>query len=269
MELSRINLGNYYNAGVQNKTSFGCEHCAPSMGIEDKLPSPEKYADCSNWAVPYEKRDVLKQEYYDKVMEAITDSNGKLDQRIVDFLDNKKFDIELTDSKQKKNMTIKDAIDAAIVRTGNVDFTAFHATFVKEIGEQIIKNGFDPSKISRTKLGPGFYFSGSEGGSLEYSNCLLMAELKGNCAQVSGPFFEKIIEAGPTQSLAKFIGLKSREYELGMAENSICEKVINEYARNYLVNDLGIDMAFGPSSRFECCYAVYNPDAISNIRFRN
>ncbi len=269
MNISRINLGNYYYTGMQNKTSFGCEHCNQTMGIEDKLPRPEKYAETSSWMLPYEKREELKTEYKEKIMDAITDSEGKLDKRIVDFLDKQKFDIEAADSKEKKNMTIKEAINAAIVRTEKIDATAFHATFVREIGEQIIQNGFDPSKISRTKLGPGFYFSPSEGGAREYSSSILTAKLKGTCAQVSGPYFEKITDAGVARSISNFIGLKSNDYILGMAESEVCSEIINEYARDYLVNDLGIDMAFGSSGRFETCYAVYNPDAISNIRFDN
>ena len=60
MKISPITLGFYATNNSSKKTSFGCEHCAQTMGIEDKLPRPEKYADCSNWMVPYEKRDALK-----------------------------------------------------------------------------------------------------------------------------------------------------------------------------------------------------------------
>lgn len=269
MKISPITLGFYATNNSSKKTSFGCEHCAQTMGIEDKLPRPEKYAECSSWMIPYEKRDALKNEYKSKILEAVTSPDGKLDRRIVEFLDNQKFEIEDVRTGQKKSMTIKEAIDSAIVRTYDVDTSAYHATWTREVGEQIIKNGFDPSKISRTKLGPGFYFSAAEGGAFEYSSCILMADFKGNCAQVTGPFYEKIMDSYPGQALANFIGLKSKDYDLGMAESEICTKLINEYARDYFVNGLGIDMAYGSSGRFETCYAVYNPDAISNVRFRN
>lgn len=269
MKISPITLGFYATNNSSKKTSFGCEHCAQTMGIEDKLPRPEKYAECSSWMIPYEKRDALKNEYKSKILEAVTTPDGKLDKRIVDFLDNQKFEIEDVKTGQKSLKTIKEAIDSAIVRTYDVDTSAYHATWTREVGEQIIKNGFDPSKISRTKLGPGFYFSAAEGGAFEYSSCILMADFKGNCAQVTGPFYEKIMDSYPGHALANFIGLKSKDYDLGMAESEVCTKLINEYARDYLVNDIGVDMAYGPSGRFETCYAVYNPDVISNTRFRN
>ena len=268
MKISSVNLGLYAVNNLSKKTSFGCEHCNKSMGIKDKLPSTEKYAECCSWMVPYEKREEMKQEYKSKILEAVIDSEGKIDKRIVDFLDNQKFDIDIDGTGKKKSMTIKEAIDSAIVRTYDADTTLYHATWTTEVADKIIQNGFDPDKISRTKLGPGFYFSPSEGGAIEYSSCILKADIKGKCAQVNGPFYEQITNAHPVIALSDFIGLNSREYELGMAENEVCTKLVNEYARNYLVNELGVDMAYGSSGRFETCYAVYNPDSISNVRYR-
>lgn len=88
MKISPLNLGLYATKNISTKTSFGCEHCSQTMGIENKLTRPEKYAECSSWMIPYEKRDALKNEYKSKFLDAVTTPDEKLDKRIVNFLDN-------------------------------------------------------------------------------------------------------------------------------------------------------------------------------------
>lgn len=257
-----------YYSKVNNLTSFGNNQNTQSMGVENELPNPRLYADCGNYMVPYEKRQELSDEYRQKVFDVCFDENGKLDKRIVEFLDNAKFDIKTSDNGPKKSMTIKEAIDSSILRTGRAKGSFYHATFYKEIGDKIIKEGFDPMKISRTKFGPGFYFSPAEGGALMYSSCLLKADYDGNCAQVNGEFYERITQSTVNNEVKNFIGLKSNEYPLASTESEIVEKIINQYTRNYFVDELGIDMVYG-SSRVESCYAVFNPEILSNIRFNN
>ena len=53
---------------------------------------------------------------------------------------------------------------------------------------------------------------------------------------------------------------------VGLHEHNVARRVLYEYTRNMIVDELGYDMAYG-SSRFDSCYAVYNPKAISNVRF--
>lgn len=178
-----------------------------------------------------------------------------------------RFDIESSGSKTKKPMTIKEAISESVLRSEKAQGYSYHATDYKEIGEKIIKEGFDPMKISRTKFGPGFYFSPSEGGALFYSSCVLKSDFDGNCAIVDGPFYERILDSDVHKKLADFIGLKSNEYSLMIQEEKIINKLVNEYARNVIVNELGYDMAYG-SSRAESCFAVFNPNILSNIRFK-
>lgn len=266
MEIFAYNPAYYSKVNNLASTSFGKSQNKQTMGAENELPNPKLYADCGNYAIPYEKRQELCDEYQKKVMDVCFDENGKPDKRIVEFLDNAKFEIE-TVNGEKKLMTIKEAINSAIIRTGKTKGNLFHATGYKEMGDKIIAEGFDPMKISRTKFGPGFYFSPSEGGALAYSNCVLRCEFDGNCAQVNGPFYEKITESSANRELSEFIGLTSREYALGNVESSIVTKLINEYARNYFVNELGIDAVEG-STRAEYCVAVFNPEILSNIRFK-
>ena len=114
--------------------------------------------------------------------------------------------------------------------------------------------------------GPGFYFSSSYGAAREYNSAVLKADCRGKCAHVDGPYFDRITDAGVTSNIAHFIGLKANGYGTARYEHDVARRVLYEYTRNMIVDELGYDMAYG-SSRFDSCYAVYNPKAISNIRF--
>ncbi|MGM9993313.1 MAG: hypothetical protein ACI37R_01125 [Candidatus Avigastranaerophilus sp.] len=265
MNISAYNLGIYSSMNSFKGTKV---QTAPkmTMGIERELPNPYLYVDCDNFNFPYNKREELIADYRAKIKNIILDAEGKPDKRIIEFLDNQKFEIE-TASGAKKSMTVKEAINSSIREVHDFNADLFHATGWREIGEDIIRNGFNPEKISRTKLGPGFYFSGSEGGAREYSNCVLRAKCEGKCANVEPSFFEKIASSVVISSLQDFIGLPHDGYSLNNASYELCTKIFNEYARHYLVDELGIDMAYGSSGRFETCFAVYNPKSISSIRF--
>lgn len=266
MEISALNSA-IYSKMNNFSTSFGNNENSKTMGIEDKLPNPKLYADCDNFMIPYDKRQELSNDYYKKVVALCFDKDGKVDKKIKNFLDTEKFEIKTSDSGETKKMTIKEAIDSSILRTYQAKGNFFHATAYKEIGDKIIEEGFDPMKISRTKFGPGFYFSPSEGGALAYSSCVLRSDFDGNCAHVDGPFYERITDSEANRKLGNFIGLKSNDYSIRNLEYEILTKIINEYSRDYLMNDLGIDMAYG-SSRAESCFAVFNPKILSNIRFK-
>lgn len=266
MKISALNYGvspicyRYFKGNLKNNMQ------KRTMGVENQLPNPALYADCSSFSLPFSKVEALKKDYTQKIMHICFDSNKKLDKRLSDFLDSQTFEIETSTPGVKKQMTIKDAVRESVVRTGKLDMTLFHATGYKEIGDQIIKEGFDPFKISRAQFGPGFYFSPSEGGAREYSGCVLKADCKGNCATFSDPFYDRIARSNVTNEIAKFIGLDSKDWTLKELEHGVCSRVLNEYTRDFLVNDLGYDMGFG-FTRFDSCFAIYNPAAISNIRF--
>lgn len=266
MKISNFNPAIYSQMGNLS-TSFGNNKSQQTMGVEDKLPNPKLYADCDNFMIPFNVRQELSEDYSKKVIDVCFDKNGHLDKRIKNFLDTTEFEIKTSDSGDTKKMTIKEAIDSSIIRTYNAKGNFYHATTYKEVGDKIIEEGFDPMKISRTKFGPGFYFSPSEGGALEYSSCVLKSDYDGNCAHVDGPFYERITDSEANRKLGDFIGLKSNDYSIRNIEYEIITKIINEYSRDYLVNDLGVDMAYG-SSRAESCFAVFNPNILSNVRFK-
>lgn len=265
MKVSFSNLG-VYSVGNYKQVSFAKNvQQTKTMGVEDKLPNPKLYVDIDNFMFPYSQAEKLKTEYTEKIKSVCFDENGKVDEKIKNFLDTEKFEIKAHDGS-KKLMTIREAIEESIVQTDNVNATLFHSTFVKENGQQIIDNGFDPNKISRVQLGPGFYFSGSEGGAREYNSCVLKADCKGKTAIFNEPYYERIVSSGIPSKLAEFIGFSSKDYGTGMIEFQMTDKILNEYTRNLIVDELGYDMAYGRAKQ-DTCYVVYNPDAISNIRF--
>lgn len=265
MKIQFQNLGVYSVNNLGRQKSFGCSNCTKTMGVENELPNPALYADLDRFDMDYRKQEALGKEYFDKIMNVCFDKNGKLDERLKCYLDNTKFNIA-TSGGEKKSMTIKEAIESSIFREYDVDLNLYHATFTKEVGEQIIKEGFDPNKISRTQFGPGFYFSPSEGAAMAYNSAILRADCKGKCAHVDGPYFDRITDSNVTSDIAKFIGLSSKGYGTGTQEHNVARRVLHEYTRNMIIDELGYDMAYG-SSRFDSCYVVYNPKAISNIRF--
>ena len=267
MKISFQNLGIYSTNNLSRQKSFGCSNCDKTMGIADKLPNTALYADLSNFDVHYTKRQALEEDYKNKVFNLCFDENGKVDERIKSYLDNAKFDIE-TASKEKKQMTIKEAVQSSILRTYDIDMNLYHATFTKEVGQQIIENGFDPKKISRTQFGPGFYFSSSEGAAREYNSAVLKADCKGKCMHVDGPYFDRITESNVYKCLTDFIGLKNDNWALASINQDISRKVLYEYTRNMIVDELCFDMAYG-SHRFDSCFAIYNPESISNITMQN
>ena len=265
MKVSIQNLGIYSINNIGKQKSFGCSNCLKTMGVENQLPNPALYADLDRFDMDWQKQEELGNEYYNKIYDVCFDSDGKLDERLKCYLDNTKFDIATSNGEIKK-MTIKEAVTSSIIRDCDVDTSLYHATWTTEVADKIIKNGFDVNKISRTQFGPGFYFSSSYGSAREYNSAVLKADCKGKCAIVDGPYFDRITESSATSDIASFIGLSSNGYGTAKHEHNVARRVLYEYTRNMIIDELGYDMAYG-SSRFDSCYAVYNPKAISNVRF--
>ncbi len=266
MKISFNNLGIYSVKNYPQKQSFGCNNCKKTMGVKEQLPNPALYADLNDFSVDWERQDALGNEYCNKILSVCFDENGKLDERLKNYLDNTPFEIE-TASGRKEMMTVKEAIQSSIIKSlGDVDKTLYHSTWSTTTGDQIIKNGFDVDKIARTQFGPGFYFSPSYGSAREYNSAVLKADCKGKCALVEGPYFDRITNTGVTTEIANFIEIPQSEYGTAKYGLNAARKVLFEYTRDLIVNELGYDMAYG-ASRFDACYVVYNPKAISNIRY--
>ncbi|MBR3605881.1 MAG: hypothetical protein IKL52_07620, partial [Candidatus Gastranaerophilales bacterium] len=82
--------------------------------------------------------------------------------KIEQFLSNGRFKFCDKDGNIT-TLCLEDKIKQSIKKISSIDADLYHATFTKENAQNIIENGFDEKLISRTKYGPGFYFTYSEG----------------------------------------------------------------------------------------------------------
>ena len=235
--------------------------------FKDKLPNPRLYADVSDFNCPWQKREQLQQEYRSKLIDACFDKNKRLNTKLVDYLDTTKFDFETKDGTVKK-MTVSEMLENIVSNKRPYKGSLYHATGTTEIGQKIIKEGFDPFKISRAKIGPGFYFTSSEGHALEYSRAVLKCDYEGTCAYVEPEFYTKLKTGNVLGGICNFVGFDTSGYPLGMDSYDAAGKILDEYVRDCFVNKMGIDMAEGYSSWNEHSIVIFNLDKISNLRFK-
>ena len=134
----------------------------------------------------------------------------------------------------------------------------------RENVEPITSNGFDFSKVNTTEYGPGMYFSGSETELLIYSGETIGIDYEGTTAVAKNIKEYNSLKSSLINEVRKYLNLGFSNIENVMAEAEVISNtIINEYCREKIVNDLGIDGAFIPygNSYFE----VFNPNAIKNV----
>ena len=227
-----------------------------------KLPDASHY-DYSPLYTDIEEGSRLREEYREKLISACFDKEGKLHPLIKDKLDNSLFAFQL-DGNTVKVMSIKDAVKSSVMSERSIDTDVIHATSGIENAKSIVKNGFDPKRISRTEFGPGFYFATSEGNAMNYGSAKVQARLKGKCAIMNGKYYENIKTDAVVNAVKEYTGMKSMGYPTYEIEDRVAEIVVDEYTRNLLVNELGYDCAYG-SNGCMACYVAYNPDAIHDV----
>lgn len=235
---------------------------ANGLGVKKMLPNPQDYM-YQPLCTTFEESEKKEKEYKDKVNSLCILKNGKLHPLIKEHLDESRFIFEFENQKPMCD-TIKNAIQSQIIEVRDFDSKLFHSTDTTQTREKILKNGFDPKFISRTKFGPGFYFAFTEGDALEYNSAKLKARCKGKCARINGAYYDKIVSMPIAKSIEDFIGLEPCGYPVGKFNYEICSKILNEYVRNLFIEDLGYDLAYG-SDRTTTCIVAHNPNAISEI----
>ena len=130
--------------------------------------------------------------------------------------------------------------------------------------QPIINNGFDFSKINTTEYGPGMYFSGNETELLIYPGETLGVDYEGRTASGVNIKEYNNLKSGLINEVRNYLNLGFSSIENVMAEaESISTTIVNDYCRQKIVNELGIDGASVPygNSYFE----IFNPDSIKNI----
>lgn len=184
-------------------------------------------------------------------IEECFDENNKLNPIIKKELDKSKFLIK-TD-KGDELLSIKDAIGRFVLRDNGEMCVKkmYHACGTYETVNKILEEGFDPKTISRTMYGPGFYFTGSEGNARNYGTAIMNADLKGHCVALDPEWYDAISTGATIDKIEKFTG----------ADYKTAGKILNEYTRNLIAEDLGIDFAHCMGN-----YVCFNPDSIQNMQ---
>lgn len=262
MNIAKISCINYRpNVNFKGQNP---EHKSESKDTIAKfdLPEPSKYEYAPLYTDP-KKADMLQKEYRSKLSKVCFDTDGRLNPVIKKKLDESFFVFDMPDGSSQV-MTIKEAIKAYVKPSRPIDAELYHATFVREDAENIIKKGFDPQKIKRTEFGPGFYFTPSEGDAMNYGSAKVKARIKGNCGHINGKFYEKINNYKVQEGVKNFVGMKSVGYPTQDIEREVARTIINEYARNVIYQELGYDCAYGAGGG-KACFVVFNPNSISDI----
>lgn len=238
--------------------------------ITKAVPSSDLPISRWDFPIPWEVFEAKKSSYINKLYATYFDEKGKLIPEIKEFLDGKTFDIISGSGRDEKivTSTIKDYLANSIHNPKVITGELYHGT---QKAEKIIEEGFNPKHISRTNLGPGFYFAGASEAS-EYGT-VIAAKIKDSgatCADADNSFYAKI--SHPTGDLFKqlfeFMGFSNKHCEETMIQREFLPKIIDEYARDYMVNDLGIDAlkGYGGSTPFDFCVCILNPNVFENIR---
>lgn len=218
----------------------------------------------------------------------ITDKNGrpltKLDPQIKEMLDSTIFEFEAPDGSKMKG-TIKDAISSYIVETLD-DEARFHGlihgTSTEAISD-IINNGPDMRQTSRSAFGPGMYFAFSEGDAHDYSTAKLTADIIpqeresgdiGKVVRFNTNFYDKINNCNIRNAIIDFTGLEApnepgQPYYIDRAYMELPSKLIDEYCRELMVEDMGIDAAICSAYGYHSCAVALNPDSVKNIQEYN
>ena len=225
------------------------------------LPNPNNY-NYMPLETTLEKQKKLNTGYESALKTAFFDKNGELSEDIKDYLDNAIFEFRTPAGPQY--MTIKEKINDSIVREADIDSEMYHATWTTDTIEEIKKDGFKPEFIKRTKFGPGFYFSPNQAGAMDYGSAILKARCKGRCVYMKSAYYDKMNDSDIAPRLKEYLGLNSKGYPTANIETQTATRVLNEYCRSYLSDELGYDFAYG-ADRSGGAFVAHNPKAITDI----
>ena len=193
---------------------------------------------------------------YEKYARAFWEKLQNNKEYIYAHLDNLTIDME------GKKAPIKEHVNG-MFRKGNKNlqkYSFFHRTYYPD---EIVKNGFDFTKINQTKYGPGMYFSCSEGEVQIYNGTTLKADFEGTTAIGDDlDKYEQLLMPITTE-IRKYFGMSLGYTPEGMTEYHVLKKFCDQYVRNIIVNKLNIDGATCYGGRY---FIVFNPKSLSNIR---
>jgi len=220
-----------------------------------------------NTSMPYEVFEAKKRNYINKLYATYFDKDGKVIPEIKEFLDETVFDMKIGGGRNERQVasTIKNHISSSIHDVETIHGELYHGTLRPEL---VLENGFNPKYIARTNLGPGFYFAG-EGEAREYGSVIVgkIRETGATVAKADDRFYENLEIGDTSRKLSKFLGFKTENTEESMIQQEFASKIINEYSRDFIVNELGIDVlrGYGGATPFDYCTCVLNPEIFEYI----
>ena len=259
-----MNIAKISSQAVNSVQSFA-QKAMPKISKE--IPKSDLPACVWQTSMPYEVFEAKKKNYIDKLYATYFDENGKVIPEIKEFLDETVFDMRIGGGRSEKQVvsTIKNHISSSIHDVETIKGELFHGTLRPEL---VLENGFNPRYIARTNLGPGFYFAG-EGEAREYGTVLVgkIRESGATAAKADDRFYEGLEVGDTSRKLSEFLGFKSESTEESMIQHEFASKIINEYSRDFIVNELGIDIlrGYGGASPFDYCTCVLNPEIFEKI----
>lgn len=200
---------------------------------------------------------------------------------IANELDKKVFEFKTPSDKNVKG-TIIDYLKACIMDHVTLEENALYHGTSKEAKDNIVKNGFNLEKVSRTIAGPGICFANNEDVAQSFGGSVVKCSYKGNTSTLEPDFYENLkTHEGFNKTIKKALGIqeKSQKEEADALIRSLCglddqtaqdlsriEKEKQAYVRHALVDKLNIDGAVFPGkTAFPSCFVVYNTNKLSNI----
>lgn len=162
-----------------------------------------------------------------------------------------------------KKVSVTEALQTLFPKEAEeVHYTNLKHKTMRENVDDIVNNGFDFSKITLTNYGPGVYF-GSEGDIQIYQGDTLNASFDGRAATSLNVKNYNQIKEKLVNEVRNHLGLGFYDISNMMIEFEVIGTVLNEYCRNKIVDELGIDGVIAPEVGY---FVVFNPNSITDVK---
>ncbi len=177
------------------------------------------------------------------------------EKNIKNFLDKKTFEFKKSNG-EVFNGTIKEFFENSIISSRSTKYLSLiHCTSTKDVAKDIIKNGLDWQKTSRTRCGPGVYFAPSVQVGIEQGAGSVPIEGTYIGEKESYPIFEN-----------RFYDSVTNNDDILNAVSKLTTdnptKAINRYSHNLLCDDMGIDLLYASSGYGTGAYVVLNDECM-------
>ena len=225
---------------------------------------------------------------YDSSGKIVLSNDGEpmtvLNPAIVDELDHAAFDFASSSGHGISRGSIRDAVSNFMINDDTIPdsfHNVLHGTSRESI-ENILKYGPDLRKTRNAAFGPGMYFALCEADAHDYSPAKLKADVirskrsngaNGKFVRLNDCFYNKIANSEVYNKLNQILEIEPEplEYDplrpayIPNVKSEVCTRVLDEYCRNIIKDDLEIDAAYAAAPNYHTCLVVFNPDSVVNM----